>query len=129
MLLGILNHLMDTDQSYAVVRRLVDALAPGSYLVMSHFTSLIDADVVKKGMRIFNDSGGKPPSEGEPARNSCGTSTAWNCSTPGWSLSPSGDPNLATSAPPARYTSSAAWHANPDPAEPELLSRIRGSCT
>lgn len=64
MLLGILNHLMDTDESYTVVRRLVDALAPGSYLVMSHFTSLVDTEIVEKGMRIFNESGGKPPVRG-----------------------------------------------------------------
>lgn len=54
MMLGILNHIMDSDEAYAVVGRLVDALCPGSHIVMSHFTSLIDTEVVEQGMRIYN---------------------------------------------------------------------------
>lgn len=64
MLLGILNHIMDTEESYAIVNRLLDALCSGSYLVMSHFTSLVDTEVVEEGMRIFNESGGTPPVRG-----------------------------------------------------------------
>lgn len=64
MLLGILNHIMDTDESYSVVARLLEALPPGSYLVMSHFTSLVDTEIVEKGMRIYNESGGTPPVRG-----------------------------------------------------------------
>jgi hypothetical protein len=61
MMLGILNHIMDTDESYTIVNRLVDALPSGSYLVMSHF---IDTDIVVQGMRIYNESGGNPPARG-----------------------------------------------------------------
>jgi hypothetical protein len=64
MLLGILNHIMDTDESYAIVNRLVDALPSGSYLVMSHFTSILDTEIVEEGMRIYNESGGTPPVRG-----------------------------------------------------------------
>ncbi len=64
MLLGILNHIMDTDESNAIVDRLVAALPSGSYLVMSHFTSLVDTEVVEEGMQIYNDSGGTPPVRG-----------------------------------------------------------------
>ncbi|MGH3908944.1 MAG: SAM-dependent methyltransferase [Pseudonocardiaceae bacterium] len=64
MLLGILNHIMDTDESYVVVNRLLDALPPGSYLVMSHFTALVDSAVVEEGMRLYNESGGTPPVRG-----------------------------------------------------------------
>ncbi|MGH3900917.1 MAG: SAM-dependent methyltransferase [Pseudonocardiaceae bacterium] len=64
MLLGILNHIMDTDESYAIVNRLLDALPSGSYLVMSHFTALVDTEVVEEGMRIYNESGGTPPVRG-----------------------------------------------------------------
>ncbi|MGH3870837.1 MAG: SAM-dependent methyltransferase [Pseudonocardiaceae bacterium] len=64
MLLGILNHIMDTAESYKIVNRLLDALPAGSYLMMSHFTALLDTDLVEKGMQIFNDSGGRPPVRG-----------------------------------------------------------------
>jgi hypothetical protein len=64
MLLGILNHIMDTEESYAIVNRLLDALPSRSYLVMSHFTSLVDTEIVEEGMRIFNESGGTPPVRG-----------------------------------------------------------------
>ncbi len=64
MLLGILNHIMDTDESYAIVHRLLEALPSGSYLVMSHFTALIDGAVVEEGMRLYNESGGIPPVRG-----------------------------------------------------------------
>jgi hypothetical protein len=64
MLLGILNHIMDTEESYAIVNRLLDALPSGSYFVMSHFTSLIDTEIVERGMRIYNESGGTPPVRG-----------------------------------------------------------------
>lgn len=64
MLLGILNHIMDNDHSYATVTRLLDALPAGSYLVMSHFTALVDSAVVEEGMRIYNESGGTPPVRG-----------------------------------------------------------------
>ncbi|MGH3855954.1 MAG: SAM-dependent methyltransferase [Pseudonocardiaceae bacterium] len=64
MLLGILNHIMDTDESYAIVNRLLDALPSGSYLVMGHFTSIVDTEIVEEGMRIYNESGGTPPVRG-----------------------------------------------------------------
>ena len=64
MLLGILNHIMDTDESYAVVNRLVEGLPSGSFLVMSHFTALVDTAVVEEGMRLYNESGGNPQVRG-----------------------------------------------------------------
>jgi hypothetical protein len=38
MLLAVLHFLPDSDDPYAIVARLVDALPPGSYLVLSHST-------------------------------------------------------------------------------------------
>ncbi|MGH3851630.1 MAG: SAM-dependent methyltransferase, partial [Pseudonocardiaceae bacterium] len=64
MLLGILNHIMDTDEANSIVDRLLGALPSGSYLVMSHFTALVDTDVVEKGMQTYNESGGTPPVRG-----------------------------------------------------------------
>ncbi len=61
MLLGIINHIMDTDEAYAIVNRLLDALPAGSYLVLSHPTAEVDGEAMLKGMRIWNESGGTPP--------------------------------------------------------------------
>ncbi len=64
MLLGILNHIMDTDESNAIVDRLLAALPSGSYLVMSHFTSLLDTEAVENALRIYNEGGGTPQVRG-----------------------------------------------------------------
>jgi hypothetical protein len=61
MLLGIINHIMDTDQAHAIVHRLLDALPSGSYLVMSHPTTEVDADVMGEVVRQWNEGGGTPP--------------------------------------------------------------------
>ncbi len=61
MLLGIINHIMDTDEPYTIVNRLLDALPAGSYLVLSHPTAEVDGDLMLEGMRIWNESGGTPP--------------------------------------------------------------------
>jgi hypothetical protein len=41
MLLGIVHHITDTGEAYAVVRRLADALPPGSFLAINHATNVI----------------------------------------------------------------------------------------
>jgi O-methyltransferase involved in polyketide biosynthesis len=38
-LLGVLNFIIDDDEAYAIVDRLLDAVPPGSYLAISHGTS------------------------------------------------------------------------------------------
>ncbi|MGH8968122.1 MAG: SAM-dependent methyltransferase, partial [Actinomycetes bacterium] len=60
MMLGILNHVMDDAQAYAIVDRLLDRLAPGSYLVLAHPTADIDGDAMRKAMTYMNESGGTP---------------------------------------------------------------------
>jgi hypothetical protein len=44
LLLGILHVVPDSDDAQAHVRRLVDALAPGSFVVISHMTDSIEAE-------------------------------------------------------------------------------------
>jgi len=44
MLLGVLNFVLDDDEGYAIVKRLVDALPSGSHLAVTHPTSEIDAE-------------------------------------------------------------------------------------
>lgn len=61
MLLGILNHIMDTDQAHAIVNRLLDALPSGSHLAISHPTTEVDAEVMGEVVRQWNEGGGTPP--------------------------------------------------------------------
>ncbi len=60
MLLGLVNYIQDDDLAHSVVRRLLDELPPGSYLVMSHPTAEIHGEAVEESMRRWNDSGGAP---------------------------------------------------------------------
>ena len=49
LLVAILHFLPDDTQAYAVVKTVMDALAPGSYLVISHATTdLLPADTAEK---------------------------------------------------------------------------------
>ncbi len=60
MLLGILNFIPDADDAHTIVNRLLAALSPGSYLVMSHPTTEIDGEAMKEAMRFWNQSGAAP---------------------------------------------------------------------
>ena len=57
MLLGILHHVPDTDEAYSIVRRLMDALSPGSYLVINHSTSAIHGEAMEDAVRHWNKVG------------------------------------------------------------------------
>lgn len=60
MLLGVVNHLMDDDEAYRVVARLVAALPAGSYLVLSHSTAEIHGELMLEVMRETTERGGTP---------------------------------------------------------------------
>lgn len=60
MLLGIINHVMDTDEARRIVNRLLDALPSGSYLVLAHPTADIDGAAMNEAMRWMNERGGTP---------------------------------------------------------------------
>jgi O-methyltransferase involved in polyketide biosynthesis len=60
MMLGILNFVLDDDDAYAVVARLVDAVPAGSYLVMTHPTLEYGGEVNKEAMEFWN-ANAKPP--------------------------------------------------------------------
>jgi hypothetical protein len=60
MLLGVVNHIMDSDEAYSVVGRLVDALPPGSYLALTHSTAEIHGEPMLEVMRQLNERGGTP---------------------------------------------------------------------
>lgn len=61
MLLGILNHIMDSEEPYAIVNRIMDVLPSGSYLAMTHPITDDRGDAVEKIIRFWNESGGTPP--------------------------------------------------------------------
>jgi O-methyltransferase involved in polyketide biosynthesis len=60
MMLGIVNFIMDTDQAVSIVRRLIDATVPGSYLVISHPTTEVDAAPMTEAVRFWNQQGSAP---------------------------------------------------------------------
>ena len=55
MLMAVLQYISDADDPYGIVTRLLDALAPGSHLVISHPASDIGADQVAESMRRYNE--------------------------------------------------------------------------
>ena len=57
MLLGIVHHIPDTGEAYSIVRRLMAALAPGSYLVINHSTSAVHGAAMEEAVRHWNRVG------------------------------------------------------------------------
>ncbi|MEV4703064.1 SAM-dependent methyltransferase [Actinoplanes sp. NPDC049316] len=68
MLLGIVNFLVDDEEAHTVVRRLLAAVPPGSYLVMSHPTEEVNGPAVRESMRQWNESGAAPIAARTPAQ-------------------------------------------------------------
>lgn len=60
MLLGIMEHIVNNDEAYAITQRLLTALPPGSYLVMSDPTTEIGGEVMAEAIRIWNESATPP---------------------------------------------------------------------
>jgi hypothetical protein len=60
MLVAILPHITSDEQAYAIVGRLVEPLAPGSYLVIVHDTADIHGEEIRAAMRFFMEQGGEP---------------------------------------------------------------------
>lgn len=71
MLVGILHYVADEDDPYGIVRELLDALCPGSYLVVSHLASDINADEMAemaKRAGTRTKEGGVPRDHGQVLR-------------------------------------------------------------
>jgi O-methyltransferase involved in polyketide biosynthesis len=60
MLMGVLGHVVDDDEAYRIVRRLVGALPAGSYLVIYDDTNVIHGDAMDEMLRRWNESGENP---------------------------------------------------------------------
>jgi hypothetical protein len=62
MLMGTIEHIMDTDEAYAIVHRLLDPLVSGSYLVLyDPTTDGVHGPEMANACQLWNDSGGTPP--------------------------------------------------------------------
>jgi O-methyltransferase involved in polyketide biosynthesis len=59
-LLGVVHHLTDTDQAHAILQRLLGAVAPGSYLVISHTTSTVTGAAMEEAVQMWNQAGSVP---------------------------------------------------------------------
>jgi SAM-dependent methyltransferase len=59
VLVGIMHHLRDEDDPRRIVQVLVDALAPGSYLVLSQTTPDFDPEAMR-GLAAVSERGGIP---------------------------------------------------------------------
>ncbi|WP_020522474.1 SAM-dependent methyltransferase [Catelliglobosispora koreensis] len=60
MLLGIVNFVVDDAEATSIVRKLVDAVPSGSYLVISHPTLEVHREAVEQAMAQWNASGSAP---------------------------------------------------------------------
>ncbi|MFJ8885076.1 SAM-dependent methyltransferase [Streptomyces sp. NPDC102402] len=55
MLVAILQYIKDAEDPWDITRRLLDRLAPGSHLVLSHPAADVTAPEVAESMRIYNE--------------------------------------------------------------------------
>ena len=56
-MLGILNSVLDDSEAQSVVRQLLDGVPPGSYLVISHPTTEVDAEPMTQAVQFWNQQG------------------------------------------------------------------------
>jgi ubiquinone/menaquinone biosynthesis C-methylase UbiE len=59
-LIAILHHITDIDEAHSIVRRLMEAVPSGSYLVASHSTNVLYGEVSDEAVARWNKFG-KPP--------------------------------------------------------------------
>jgi O-methyltransferase involved in polyketide biosynthesis len=60
MLLGVIHHLTDHEEAAAVVKRLVDAVASGSYLVVTQTTNQVTGAAMDEAVRQWNEASPTP---------------------------------------------------------------------
>lgn len=62
MVMGTIEHVMDNDEAYAIINRLLDPLVSGSYLVLyDPTTDGVHGKEMFEACRLWNESGGTPP--------------------------------------------------------------------
>jgi O-methyltransferase involved in polyketide biosynthesis len=60
LLVGVLHFIADSDDPHGIVARLMDAVPSGSYLVIVHGASDIQAEAVAESSRVYNEMSSVP---------------------------------------------------------------------
>jgi S-adenosyl methyltransferase len=60
LVVGILHLIPGAEQPYSIVAQLLDAVPAGSYLVINHPASDVNAEIVAEGARRYNQSASAP---------------------------------------------------------------------
>jgi O-methyltransferase involved in polyketide biosynthesis len=60
MLLGIVHHIPDSDQAHAIVDQLLDVVPSGSYLTITHTTSVVTGPAMEEAVRMWNEASPVP---------------------------------------------------------------------
>jgi S-adenosyl methyltransferase len=88
MLLGILRHIPDTGEAYAIVKQLVATLAPGSFVAINHSTSAIHGAAMEEAVARWNKVGTPSMTLRTPQQIAA--------LSPGWTSSPACGQRLCT---------------------------------
>ncbi|MBO2454250.1 SAM-dependent methyltransferase [Actinomadura barringtoniae] len=59
-MLGVLIFISDDDEAAAIMKHLVDALPPGSYLALTHTTNAVHGARTDEAVRVWNEGGSVP---------------------------------------------------------------------
>ncbi|MGH3388728.1 MAG: SAM-dependent methyltransferase [Actinomadura sp.] len=60
VLVGVMQFVEDDDEAWAIMRRLLDAVPSGSYLVLTHPTNAVRGERMDEAVRQWNEGGGSP---------------------------------------------------------------------
>jgi hypothetical protein len=66
-MLGVLWHVLDNDEAYAIVNQLVQAMPSGSYLALNHPTLEVTGEKMATAIRYWNEYGTPPGTHRTPA--------------------------------------------------------------
>jgi S-adenosyl methyltransferase len=66
-MLGVLWHVLDNDEAYAIVNRLMQAVPSGSYLALNHPTLEVTGEKMATAIRYWNEYGTPPGTHRTPA--------------------------------------------------------------
>src|SRR5918992_311171 len=68
MLMGILGHIQDWEEAKSIVRRLLDGLCPGSFLLHYDGTYEVQGEALQQAQEEYDDTGAVPYVLREPAQ-------------------------------------------------------------
>jgi hypothetical protein len=66
-MLGVLWHVLDNDEAYAIVSHLMEAMPSGSYLALNHPTLEVTGEKMATAIRYWNEYGTPPGTHRTPA--------------------------------------------------------------